>query len=178
MLLGKTVGLRSLQKSDIDWLYTVENDSEWWHLSQTTLPHTHQSLEQLIADAAFGLYANKQHRFVVVRLDNNEPIGFWDVFDYDPLAQRAGLGVQIFGNNNMRKGFAADAFGALKKHLFLNLRLNQVYVQVHTNNQNALELFKKLGFEIAGLLKQWTYWNGDYQDVYILQLMKENIDEF
>ena len=86
--------LRALEPSDLDFLYTLENDQALWSVSNTLIPFSKYTLSEYILHAKEDIYTAKQVRFVLSDQDQT-PLGCIDLFDYDPIHRRAGVGVVI-----------------------------------------------------------------------------------
>ncbi|WP_444928219.1 GNAT family N-acetyltransferase [Microbulbifer sp. TRSA002] len=41
-------------------------------------------------------------------------------------------------------------------------------LEVYTNNEQAIGLYKKYGFEVEGTAKNYAFRNGEYADVYLM----------
>jgi putative acetyltransferase len=46
------------------------------------------------------------------------------------------------------------------------LNLHRLELQVYTDNERAINLYKKFGFEIEGTLRDYAYGDGHYLDAY------------
>ena len=102
-LHSETVILRALEPSDIDTMYQWENDTDNWFVSNTITPYSRFLLEQFTATAHKDIYENKQLRLIICSPDN-KAVGTIDLFDFDPLNQRAGVGILIADKSERRKG--------------------------------------------------------------------------
>ena len=56
---------------------------------------------------------------------------------------------------------------------FNDLNLNRLSATVLATNERSLNIFKKLGFKEEGRLRKAVYQNGDYTDLIVLGLLKE-----
>src|ERR1043166_7160915 len=99
----ETISLRALEPSDIDLLYQWENDTDSWLVSNTTTPFSRFVLEQYIATAHLDIYTSKQLRLMVCNPEN-KAVGCIDLFDFEPLHLRAGIGILIADVTERRKG--------------------------------------------------------------------------
>ena len=84
------------------------------------------------------------------------------------MHRRAGLGILI-SDENRNKGYATEAIELLKKYANKSLNLHQLYCNIEESNKISLKLFKKCGFEIIGLKKEWNLRNGKWINEYSLQ---------
>jgi len=170
-MIGKLIKLRAVEPSDIDLLYQWENDVSSWHLSNTIAPFSKFLLEEYIANAQLDIFSTKQLRLMIENNITKQAIGCIDLFDYDPINSRAGIGILIC-NKERNKGFASESLAILIEYSFNVLQLNQLFCNVTSNNSNSIALFKKFNFEIIGLKRQWIKIENEWLDEYMLQLIK------
>jgi len=170
--------LRALEPSDIDQLYKWENNTALWHLSSTLTPFSRFALEQYVMNAGEDIYANKQLRLMIDLIDQGEQqlIGCIDLFDFDPVNMRAGIGIMIV-EKEREKGYASEALGLMIDYAFNLLSLHQLYANVLCNNPASLELFKRKHFEIIGVKKEWIIIDNSWKDEYMLQLINKSSSE-
>ena len=168
LLKGENIQLRALEPSDLDWLFSVENDENFWEVSTTLQPFSKEILTRYIANAHQDIFAAKQLRLVIEFKE--KPVGLIDLFNFDPQHHRAGLGVLVLPKYQS-KGVASEALKLLVNYSFSLLQLHQVYVNISSDNAISIELFEKLGFEIVGNKQEWLYYNGKYKDELLLQLI-------
>ncbi len=166
---------RALEPSDVEILYNWENDRSVWRLSNTIVPFSRYILEQYINNLHNDIYTARQLRLMIDandNADNFKTVGCIDIFDFDPVNMRAGVGILI-DKDYRGKGFASKALGNLIEYVFDVLALHQLYCNITADNKNSIELFKKFNFEIVGLKKQWIKNKDSWLDEYMLQLINE-----
>lgn len=170
-LKGKDIELRALEPSDLDFLYLLENDESVWEVSNTSTPYSRFILKQYLENSHRDIYDVKQLRLVISLVSEKRPLGFIDLFDFEPKHYRVGLGVVIFSEEDRGKGFAFDALQLVCSYAFNNLNVHQVYANITDDNIKSIELFKKVGFLEAGTKKDWVFSEGKYKNEMIFQLI-------
>ncbi|MDO7875404.1 GNAT family N-acetyltransferase [Hymenobacter sp. ASUV-10] len=148
------IRLRALEPDDLDFLYALENDPGIWGVSDTLVPVSRHALREYLAHATADFYVVRQLRLVVITENDGRAVGVADLFDFDPLHQRAGVGITILGTER-EQGYARQALELLKQHARQVLRLHQLYATVGVDNQASLQLFRQLGFREVGTRQQW-----------------------
>lgn len=161
------VYLRALEPNDLDFLYSLENDMSVWHVGNTLTPFSRFVLQQYLENAALDIYTIKQLRLIICT-STNEAVGAIDLFDFDPLHKRAGVGIAVSAPHR-GKGYAADALSLLLQYCQTILQLHQVYCSVTAINQTSINLFKKAGFSEIGMRKDWLRKADGWEDVVELQ---------
>jgi putative acetyltransferase len=53
------------------------------------------------------------------------------------------------------------------------LNLTRLELEVYTDNESAVRLYKKFGFEIEGMMKRFAFRDGEYVDVYAMARFRE-----
>jgi len=169
-LVGEKIILRALESSDLDILYSTENNTDLWHVSYTITPFSKQILKQYLYEAHRDIYDAKQLRLAIC-LPDNAVIGFIDLFDFNPQHRRAGVGLVINDSAFRGKGYAKDALKVLINYSFSILQLHQLYCDITEDNNDSLNLFKSVGFKEIGIKKDWVYTNGGYKSVLMFQII-------
>lgn len=167
-LKGEHIYLRALEPNDLDFLYTLENDTSIWEISGTSAPYSKQVLQLYLDNAHRDIYDVRQLRLCIC---NNEDavVGLVDLFDFDPKNHRAGIGIVVLTPNDRNKGIGNEAVNILMDYAFSTLNLRQLYANVVEDNLGSVHLFEKLGFIRVGIKKDWIYSNGSYKNEILFQ---------
>jgi diamine N-acetyltransferase len=171
-LTGKKINLRALEPEDLDFLYTIENNESFWEVSSTQTPFSRFILEQYIVNSHQDIFEAKQLRLIIVDNITNISVGMIDLFEFNPLHKRAGVGILII-ESEQHKGFASEAIELLINYSFNHLNLHQLFANITADNTKSLELFKKLNFKKIGVKKEWIFSNGDFKDEILFQLINK-----
>jgi len=170
MICGNKVVLRALEPTDLDHLYAWENDPDIWHLSSTTTPFSRHTLKRYI-ESVQDIYTDRQLRLMIVPKESTDPVGCIDLFDFDPLHKRAGIGILIARPIHRHNGLGSDALKHLISYAFDHLGLHQLHCNVLKSNEASLGLFRKLGFSITAEKTDWIQRDGVFENELLLQLM-------
>ena len=158
MLKGQHIYLRGIDIDDLSFLTITENNPDNWKVSGTLIPFSNSSLKDYILSDR-DLPTDKQVRYIICINENNKPIGAVDLFDYDPVHRKAGVVILIL-NDERKKGFASEALKIIIDYAFNFLNLHQLWANIHQQNSESIRLFKKNGFELSVLKKDWNIFNG------------------
>jgi len=172
VLTGILVKLRALEPSDADVLYHWENDPEVWEVSHTQTPLSKHLLKTFIKVAAQDIYTNKQLRLMIDELKTGKTIGAIDLFDFDPMHDRVGVGILI-DKCSREKGYASEAISLVKSYAFDVLLLHQIYCNILEENERSIALFVKEGFELIGNKKEWIKTYNGFKNELIFQCIKK-----
>jgi len=171
-LTGKKIHLRALEPEDLDFLYTIENNESFWEVSSTQTPFSRFILEQYIVNSHQDIFEAKQLRLIIVDNITNISVGMIDLFEFNPLHKRAGIGILII-ESEQHKGFASEAIELLINYSFNQLNLHQLFANITVDNTKSLELFKKLNFKKIGIKKEWIFSQRDFKDEVLFQLINK-----
>jgi diamine N-acetyltransferase len=173
MITGTKINLRALEPSDIDLMYSWENDQSIWPVSGTIAPFSRHTMEQFISSAHQDIFTTRQLRLAIDKKKKTgllaETVGYIDLFDFDPSHMRAGVGILIGKNESRRKGFALESLTLLSTYAFTVLHMHQLYCHIHVNNEPSIRLFSAAGYKLSGELIDWTLINGSWVNVYLMQ---------
>lgn len=168
MLKGKLIQLRAVEPSDLELHYQWENNTNYWSISNTIIPFSKETLKNYLSSVK-DLMTDKQFRFVIETPDGNA-VGFIDLFEFDPIHKRAGIGILIGDVNARQKGFAADALDVLIHYCQKKLQLRHLFCHILAENTASIKLFTNKNFKQNGIKTQW-HWNGEkYEDELFFQL--------
>jgi diamine N-acetyltransferase len=148
------ISLRALEPDDLDFLYQLENDASIWGVSDTLAPVSRHALREYLDHAAADFYVVRQLRLVVTTEIDGRAVGVVDLFQFDPLHQRAGVGITILASAR-RHGYARQALELLKTYARHTLRLHQLLATVGAGNRRSMSLFRAAGFRRIGVRREW-----------------------
>lgn len=169
MLKGENISMRALEPSDLELLYKWENDSSIWKVSQTLTPYSKHILTKFLENAHLDIFTTKQLRLMIIK--EGVSIGTVELFDYDPVNSRAGIGILIAQENERRKGYAKEALVLIIEYAFKHLKINQLYCNISSSNKISLNLFSSLDFILVGVKKKWNKTSDGWEDELLFQLL-------
>jgi diamine N-acetyltransferase len=98
-------------------------------------------------------------------------IGTIELFDFEPIHMRAGLGIWIVNESDRRQGYAKEALSLIIEYAFFKLQLNQLYCNIASSNQPSINLFSSLDFMLIGVKKKWNKSPNAWEDELMFQLL-------
>lgn len=170
MLENDHVKLRALEPEDLDFLYKWENDTRLWEYGNTLSPFSRYVLHQYLENAHLDLYEAKQIRLIIEEKKSGLAIGTIDLYDFEPFHSRAGVGILI-DESFQQKSYAYMSLKLMISYSFKYLKISQLWAFIPADNIPSLHLFRKLGFEESGILKQWNKTIDGKMDVMVYQLI-------
>ena len=158
--------LRALEPSDLEIMYETENDKSLWVYSNTSSPFSKHTLKKFIENSHLDIIEHKQVRLVIH--DKLNSYGFIDLFDYDNVSRRAGVGIIIF-ERFRSKGIGSLSLKLIEQHVLNHVPMHQLYANISSNNIDSISLFKKNGYSEVGVKKDWIFYNNKFYDELLLQ---------
>jgi len=173
ILKGEKVQLRAVEPNDIDIIYQWENNTSVWQLSNTIAPFSRHIIKQFVDNSHLDIFQSRQLRLMIDKIENDsaETIGTIDIFDFEPLHKRAGIGILIADEQNRKNGFASEALDILIHYCFNTLQMHQLYCNITSDNTESLNLFQKKGFTLIGIKKDWLIFPKGKKDELMFQLI-------
>jgi len=168
-LIGKEVYLRPAEADDYEysyqWFLATDPQSQTCHHATLTTPAEYADRKRKReADRNAG-------DFIIVRIEDNQPVGRVRYFHLNMLNRAAELGY-IVAPDEQNKGYAKEGLKLLIDYLFSHLNLNKVYAQTATFNKTSIKLLESLNFKLAGTLRQHHYYKGDLYDDLLYSLLR------
>ena len=158
--------LRALEPSDLEMMYVIENDKSLWIYSNTSSHFSKHTLKNFIENSHLDILDHKQIRLVIY--DNLNSYGFIDLFDYDHISRRAGIGIVIF-ERFRSKGIGSLSLKLIEEYVLSHVPIHQLYANISSNNFESISLFKKNGYCKVGLKKDWVFYNNKFNDQLLFQ---------
>ena len=162
--------LRALEPEDLDILYEWENNSEIWKYGSTLAPYSKFALHDYLNNSLQGIIQTRQLRLMAIEKKSNIAVGTVDLYDYDPIHQKACVGILV-DTKFRRKGYGREILNLTADYAFSFLHLNQLYAYIPLSNTSSYNLLCKCGYEQSGLLKSWHKTSKGFEDVWVMQKM-------
>lgn len=160
--------LRALEPEDMEVLYKWENDTSLWRDGGSFTPYSRYVIREYIANSIHDIYDVKQLRMMIIERESEAVVGTIDLYDFDSLNRRAGIGILI-DKEYQQRGYALQALDCIERYAFGHLNLHQIFAHVSVANETSLSLFAKAGYEETARMKDWLANHKTYMDVILFQ---------
>ena len=144
VLMNKNVSIRVINISDFELLKQIELD-----ISNKKYSDLNEQLNEDILlsfiHSNHDIYLHKQLKFTI--LENNERVGFVDLYEVDFEKNKAGIGIIILPEFR-RKKIATSAINEVIKWSN-KIGISHYFAEVEKTNISSLYLFEKAGFHQA-----------------------------
>ena len=157
------IEIRKIQNNDASGFYDAlcSVASEGVYLLTTT-PPPYEKMENFVKNNV----ANNNAQYVA--LYNNKIIGWADIvpLERNTMTHVGHLGMGVL-NQFRSKGIGLQLLQKTIDHAF-SQSLTRLELEVFSDNQSAIALYKKCGFSIEGVKKHARFYSGNYQDIIIM----------
>lgn len=175
MLIGEKIVLRPLKIGDLEKTHQWRNNLELIKLTQgIRFPKTLE-MDKDWFENALNDKSNRNIYFGVDEIETGDFIGIIQLNNIDYISGTAVWGFIIGDKNKQGKGYSVEAPNLLFNYAFKVLNLRKVFGYPIDFNKATLKMHQKIGcFITEGKLKNHVYFDGEFHDVLILSLFKED----
>ncbi len=143
--------------------------------------------EQVLLNGSYKPVSEKQHRewfeavqqrsdifiFGIRLLETDNLIGSCQLHSISSIHRNAELQIRLGEVSSRGQGYGTEAVELLLDFGFRDLNLHRIYLHVFSHNAAAIRVYEKSGFVREGLLRQTAYIDGEYRDVILMGIIRE-----
>ena len=171
LLSDGVISLRRPQSSDAPFFLRMRNNLALVSaVMGFRLGVTEQNVHEWLAH---GGVTGDDLLFTATMADNGSPVGYVKAFRFDRFARTTWVGLSLFDESDIGKGYGRRILTLLCDYLQKQLGVRKVSLETVADNAPALGLYSKLGFVEEGRLKAQFYADGRFHDVLILSKFLE-----
>lgn len=112
-------------------------------------------------------------RLAIVLKKNDRLIGSTSLDNINWVDRSASTGTLIGEKRDRGKGYGSEAKSLLLRYAFQTLGLNRIESKVLCYNHASLRYTEKCGYHQEGVLRQAIYKNGQFHDLVVLSILRE-----
>ncbi|CAK8054606.1 GNAT family N-acetyltransferase [Eupransor demetentiae] len=158
------MNIRPLEKKDLPHIYQQRNSRSvmalWFEEPYTSFDELSILYDRHVLDQA-------ERRFVI-EVDD-QFAGVVELMDINTIHRHAEIQI-IIHPDFQGQGLAQKGMLAGLEYAFSVLNLHKIYLIVDVDNAAAVHIYKKIGFQEEGCLKQHYFAEGKYHDSYMMGL--------
>lgn len=177
IFLGTLIRLRGVEPEDWEYFYAVDTtDTETGRLlDEVWFPNTRARARQWTeALAQRQTVENDDYQFMIETLEG-VTVGTLNTHNVNRRNGTFYYGLAIHPDHR-RKGYAADAIHLVLAYFFNERRYQKANAEVYSFNEASIRLHERLGFTLEGQLRRMVYTGGEYHDVLVYGLTKEEFE--
>ena len=175
MIKGKLVGLRAVEKKDLELLKQWRNIEEFRKNFREVRELNQANQEAWFENSCINNPNN--FMFTIVELETGEAIGACGLLYINWIIRSADFSFYIGKDEQYidNLGYAEDAAGLLINYGFGELNLNKLWMELYEYDYLKIEFFKeKFDFKVDGRLRQNCFHNGKFYDSLIISLLNSD----
>ena len=116
----------------------------------------------------------KKRNFMIISKDSNLPIGITGLIDIDFRHLRGQFYMTIGEKDYWGKRIPDESIPLVLNYGFNELGLNRIYLYTLNNNERARKVYERNGFINEGTLRKHYFCVGEYQDLQVMSVLKDD----
>ncbi len=173
ILKGDRIELRriSIEDADATYLSWLNDDEVTRGLETIVKPYSLEMLHRYVTE----IIANENsYMFMVVDVESGKKIGTTKIHNVSKKNGTCNIGLMIGDKNFWAKGYGGDIYRTAVDFAFTQLGIRKIWEMVHSDNTASLAMFRKIGFEEEGRLKEQVLSGGKFVDNVLLGMFAKN----
>ncbi len=167
-LEGEDIELRTIEEEDIEWMRDKINDPEIRNYLQFRYPQNIQQEKEFFENQVSG--GEGQSHLIISQ--DGESKGMISLIGIDAESGNAEIGLWI-DPDEQNKGLGTKASRLMIDYGFKELRLHRIHARVFDHNVRSKKIWKNLGFEEEGVLREVDFIDGEFRDLHIYGLLED-----
>ncbi|WP_408010527.1 GNAT family N-acetyltransferase [Pseudalkalibacillus sp. A8] len=168
---GEKVSLRKMTVEDAPAYHKWQNDMKIAPLVNPfidlySLDEAEESLKRM-------LQPDNRKNYVIVDIKDKKPIGYTGLFNINHYHKNAECYIAICEAEYRGKGAGPEAMGLLMEYVFKEMNMHRLALRVFAENEHAIGMYKRIGFQVEGHLRETRFHNGSWQDSYIMSILQK-----
>ncbi|UQZ90951.1 spermidine N1-acetyltransferase [Deltaproteobacteria bacterium Smac51] len=163
-----SISLRPLEREDLPFVHGLDNNI---NVMRYWFEEPYEALVELVDIYEKHIHDQSERRFIISK--GSENIGLVELMEIQQIHRNAEFQI-IISPEYQGRGYAAPAARLAIEYSFAVLNLYKLYLLVAKENERAIHIYKKLGFESEGVLKGEFYINGRYRDVIRMAIFRDD----
>lgn len=165
--------LRELEKKDIATINKWRNTREL--IDYLGAPYRYINLD--VEDRWYESYLNNRNNTIRCSIymedKKHEILGLVSLTNINRINQSAVFHIMIGEQSNRQKGLGYFATMEILRHAFEDINLQRIELTVLESNIRAIKLYEKVGFKREGIKRKAVYKNGEFLDMIIMSILKD-----
>ena len=174
MLKGKKIYLSSVEENSLEQLREWRNNPELRRYFRE-----HREISSVMQKNWYKtrvLDNPNQVDFEIHDKHTDKLLGHCGLYYINWIHRHAEFGIYIGDEDFRQGGYGSDALRTLLKYGFNDLNLNKIWCEVYSNN-DAIDVYRHIGFVDEGCLRQNYFNEGQYWDSCLMSMLREEYRE-
>jgi RimJ/RimL family protein N-acetyltransferase len=172
VLHGERIDLRLVRVTDLQALHSFETDLS---TRGSYFPLGVRSERTLRAEFDKSGLWDRDEGMLLITTHDDEIVGEIEFFPITHYLVGYELSYQLFGDRHAGQGYTSDAVRLLAGYLFGLRRINRLQLNIHPDNAASRRVAQKCGFTFEGVMRGAWFHQGDYRDLEIWSLLRDEV---
>lgn len=164
----KDIYVRPMQEEDAAFFYTWDNDAQTRGKIGEKRPKSRMQIQQRLSKQS-----SDSIWFSVVKKDNDEVIGETGFLRMDPDNGCSDFSIILADAAHQHKGYGKQVVELMFAYAFGYLHLHRLAIGVVAFNTEALQFYKRVGFQQEGIYEESYYYDFKYYDFIMMRILKQ-----
>ncbi|MEH7061166.1 MULTISPECIES: GNAT family N-acetyltransferase [Bacillus] len=169
---NKTIKLSAMREADAEVMAMWQEDSEYLRNVDTDVAFP-QSIQEIASNGLLKGRRSNSVSFTVRTAQDDRLIGFVAIHGIEWNNRMGLLAIGIGEGNDRGKGYGREAINLILNYAFYELNLHRVGLDVISYNKAAIKLYKKMGFQMEGCMREAVQRDGECFDRIIMGILRE-----
>ncbi|WP_439021990.1 GNAT family N-acetyltransferase [Bacillus thuringiensis] len=169
---NKAITLSAIRETDAKVMVRWQEDSEYLRNIDTDLAFP-QSLHEIASDRLLRGRKSNSVSFMLRTVQDDRLIGFVAIHGIEWNNRTGLLAIGIGDVNDRGKGYGKEAIQLILKYAFYEMNLHRVGLDVISYNKAAIALYKKMGFQMEGCMREAVQRDGKCFDRIIMGILRD-----
>ena len=171
---GANCRLRKLVRNDFDWFWEHQNIGKWtkydapWEES-FSLEEYEKHFNSLIENTEKGKISR-----TVIEMLNGEKIGTVNRYAVVNNNESAKIGIDIYIDEYMNKGYGKEALGIWINYLICEERFHRIGLDTYSFNSSMIKVALNCNMKLEGIEREIRKWENEWIDLYHFGLISRN----
>ncbi|WP_288393753.1 GNAT family N-acetyltransferase [uncultured Vagococcus sp.] len=171
---NKQIYLRKIRIEDALAYQESSTNEEIRYMTGTPREYT---LEEIKTHIKRIIKDTSREDYAIGLNETKEMIGELSILDIDSPNHAAVFRIAMNHTNHTGKGFGTEAMELIIDHVFNDLKLNRLQLEVFSHNVRGIRAYEKVGFVKEGILREALFYEGNYSDEIIMSILKSDLEK-
>lgn len=172
MIKGKKVRFRPVEESDLNFCQSLFNDP---YLRDVVVGWDFPVSMDAQKKWFYSLSTTKNNIRLVIETHEDKIIGLTGLWDIDWHNRNALTAIKLKTDGIEGKGYGRDAIMAMNAFSFFDVGLHRLWSTIIDYNIPSFKVYvEKSGWKTEGVLREHTYRNGFFHNLYYVACLKED----
>lgn len=167
-IAGKKTDLAVLDRAHGDFMLQLVNNPAVRHYLANRFPILHDDIDDMIERNR----ERKEVTLIIIDKSTDNPAGFIRLDNFNWPNGRAMMTIALMPEFQ-HMGLGYEASKLITEYAFNTLGLRKLCLEVYAFNENAIKIYKKLGFKVEGEYENHSLKGGKYYSLIFMTLIRE-----